>query len=201
MLLLGVLVYFITVVLRLILICVDNGIRGTGFAVVASFFLIRAFFRYYSAGIFIQGIMVLLYEALIELVSLFFLFYWSIRRRLRKRRRVYFKYTEDDVGFFSYLLGRLFFFIFNLSFFRKNESYGYYRRFFGWFCYVYELRQLKKNYRKTGGRVSFQEKKSLSYRYIDAEYYDDKRYGKKIIRDRDYLFIALDIMEDKEPEI
>lgn len=201
LLLFGCFLYLITIFFRLILICFDNGFRGTGFVLIAIFFLIRAFFRYYSAGIFIQGVIVLLYEALIELISLFFLFYWSLKRRFLKRQRIYFKYKEEDVGFFIYSIGKFMLFILNFKYFRKKESYDYYRRSFGWFCYVYELRKLVEKHRKAGTYISFAEERYLLNKYINTSFYVDDSYSEKLEKDRDYLFIVLELMEDEEPEI
>lgn len=199
LLIIGVFFYLLTVFFRLILICFDNGFRGLGFSFAAVFFLIRAFFRYYTAGIFIQVVLILLYETLIELISLFYLFYWSIKRRLLKRKRSYFTYKEEDVGFVLYVICRFFFFILSLKFFKKKEPYVYYRRLAGWFCYSYRLKQLKKERKK--GYITFAEKRGLCLKYMDTTFNIDKKHAKVIVRNRHYLFTVLEIMDDKEPEI
>lgn len=200
LLLLFLLSYFITVIFRIILICIDNGFRGTGFCFAAAFFLIRAFFRYYSAGIWIQGILVLLYEFLIELISLFYLFYWSLKRNFLKKSKVFISFMKKrDIGLLRFIVSKILFFILNRPLFKRHEIWNYYRRLFGWVCYSYYIKRLQKSSKDK--QFSVIEHRQLCLKYMDTTFNVTDDYNDQLIANRRYLFHRLELIEDKEPEI
>lgn len=198
LLLLVLLVYIISLFFKLVLICMDNGMRGVGFIFAATFFIIRAFFRYYSAGIWIQGILVILYEMTIELISLFYLFYWSVKRYLLKiKNKIVSLLKKRKIGFGAFIISKFLFFVLNQPFLKKKETLTYYRRFFGWCCYSYYINKWHRNRIK----ITVIEHRELCLKYMDTTVNVTDNYNLQIVVNRRYLFNCLELMDDKEPEI
>lgn len=193
-LMVGLICYFFWLLFKLVLVCIDNGIRGFGFLIVLIFFLVRAFIRYYTAGIVMQGLLIMLYEALVEFISFFYFSLWSISRYIQKKS--FFRYTMYDITYERFLISKVCFNFLNLPFIRNFGFSRKYRKKFGFYCYTYILRTevLKR-------RIPLSEKRELFLKYIGGNMFNVFELdviNSKQMEKRKFLFLLSDWAEDEE---